>query len=165
MELQETGPPKSRRLFGVQGYEGSFKTALICDDISDNRGVINSALIDLDYNVDIAAGKDDLFEKIKFNQYDIIVLNESFGGSSIENNGVLKFFQDMPMVTRRHILLVLVVKDLKTLDSMAAFCKSVNAVVNQQDLQNMPNILKRALDEYNRLYKVYKETLKRAGKR
>ncbi len=154
----------------LQEYEGSFKTALICDDQSDTHGhykggIINSSLIDLGYNVDIATSKDDLFEKIKFNQYDIIVLNESFGGSSIENNDILKFFQDMPMVTRRHILLLLVGKDLKTLDNMAAFCRSVNATVNQQDLPNMPNILKRALDEYNGLYKVYKETLKRAGKR
>lgn len=149
----------------LQEYESSFKTALICDDQNDTRGIINSSLIDLGYYVDIAKGKDNLFEKIKFNQYDIIVLNENFGGSSIENNDILKYFQDMPMAIRRHILLVLVGKDLKTLDNMAAFCRSVNAVVNQQDIPNMPNILKRALDEHNRLYKVYKETLKRAGKR
>lgn len=165
MKPQETESLKNRRLFGVHGYESSFKTALICDDNSGTMSIINSSFINLGYSVDIAAGKDDLFEKIKFNQYDIIVLNENFGGSPIENNGVLKFFQDMPMVTRRHILLALVGKDLKTLDNMAAFCKSVNIVVNHHDLPNMPNILKRALDEYNRLYKVYKETLKRAGKR
>jgi len=65
-------------------------------------------------------------------QYDIIILNESFAGgritvgSSIENNDILKFFQNMHMVTRRHILLVLVGKNLKTLDNMAAFFAKVS---------------------------------------
>jgi flagellar motor component MotA len=102
---------------------------------------------------------------VRFNQYDVIVLNENFGGNPPENNEVLKFFQNMPMNTRRHIFLALVGQNLKTLDNMTAFSKSVNAVINKSDISNLANILKKSIDDNEQFYKVYKETLRRLGKR
>jgi hypothetical protein len=102
---------------------------------------------------------------VRFNQYDVIVLNENLAGSSPENNEVLKFFQNMPMVTRRHIFLALIGQNHKTLDNMTAFAKSVNAVINKSDLSNLVNILKKSIADNDQFYKVYKETLRKLGKR
>jgi hypothetical protein len=95
----------------------------------------------------------------------VIVLNENFAGSSPENNEVLKFFQFMPMNTRRHIFLALIGQNFKTLDNMTAFSKSVNAVINRQDLHNLVNIMRKSIADNEQFYKVYKETLRRLGKR
>lgn len=148
----------------MEEYGESFKTALICDDNPETQNLINATLKELQYKVDISTNSNDTFEKVRFNQYDVIVLNENFAGSSGENNEVLKFFQNMPMNTRRHIFVALVGQNFKTLDNMTAFSKSVNAVINKQDLSNLTNILKKAIADNEQFYKVYKEILRKLGK-
>ncbi len=153
----------------IEEYGEGFKTALICanayDDDAETQNLINSALKELKYKVEIAASSADTFEKLRFNQYDVVVLIENFGGNSPENNEVLKFFQHMPMNTRRHIFLALIGQNLKTLDNMTAFSKSVNAVINKHDLSNLVNILRKSIDDNDQFYKVYKEILRKLGKR
>jgi CheY-like chemotaxis protein len=149
----------------IEEYGEGFKTALICDDNIETQNLINAALKELQYKIDISTSTTDTFEKVRFNQYDVIVLNENFAGSSPENNEVLKFFQFMPMNTRRHIFLALISQNFKTLDNMTAFSKSVNAVINRQDLHNLVNIMRKSIADNEQFYKVYKETLRRLGKR
>jgi CheY-like chemotaxis protein len=149
----------------LEEYGEDFKTALICDDNAETQNLINTALKELQYKIEISTNSADIFEKVRFNQYDVIVLNENLAGSSPENNEVLKFFQNMPMVTRRHIFLALIGQNHKTLDNMTAFAKSVNAVINKSDLSNLVNILKKSITDNEQFYKVYKETLQKLGKR
>lgn len=149
----------------IEEYGGGFKIALICDDNSEMQNAVNSALKELKYKIDISTSSADTLEKLRFNQYDVIILNENFAGSSPENNEILKFFQNMPMVSRRHIFLALIGQNLKTLDNMTAFSKSVNIVVNKSDIPNLTNILKKSIDDNEQFYKVYKETLRKLGKR
>lgn len=149
----------------IEEYGEGFKTALICDDNAETQNLINAALKELQYKVDISMSSADTFEKVRFNQYDVIVLNENFAGSSPENNEVLKFFQNMPMNARRHIFLALIGQNLKTLDNMAAFSKSVNATINRHDISNLVNILRTSIADNEQFYKVFKETLRRLGKR
>lgn len=149
----------------IEDYGGGFKTALICDDNAETQSAINSALTELKYKIDISTSITDTFEKVRFNQYDVVVLNENFVGSSPENNEVLKFFQNMPMASRRHIFLALIGQNLKTLDNMTAFSKSVNVVINKSDIPNLTNILKKSIDDNEQFYKVYKETLRKLGKK
>lgn len=148
----------------IEEYGEGFKTALICDDNAETQNAITAALKELKYKVEISLSSTDALEKLRFNQYDVVVLNEAFGGGSSENNDILKFFQNMPINTRRHIFLALVGQNFKTLDNMTAFSKSVNAVINKQDLSNLTNILKRAIADNEQFYKVYKEILRKLGK-
>lgn len=68
------------------------------------------------------------------------------------------------MSIRRKIFLVLSSEKLKTLDNMMAFAKSANLVVNPDDLHNLPLILKKAISDHERFYKVFEDTLKEVGK-
>ncbi len=136
-------------------------TALICGSIDETRNLITSALQEQKYKVEFSAGSNETFEKLRFNQYDAIILNEGFD----ENNEVLKHFQNMPMSARRHIFFVLVGENFKTLDNMTAFSKSVNLVVNKQDIPDLANILKKSIADYDQFYMVYKEIMRKLGKR
>jgi len=153
----------------LEEYGEGFKTALICDDNAETQNLINAALKELQYKIEISINSADIFEKVRFNQYDVIVLNENLAAATTdntpENNEVLKFFQNMPMVTRRHIFLALIGQNHKTLDNMTAFAKSVNAVINKSDLSNLVNILKKSIADNEQFYKVYKETLRKLSKR
>lgn len=149
----------------TEEYEEELKTAMVCEDNPEYQKAITSALGELKYNVEIASSAADSFDKVRFNRYDVIVLNEKFGGASPENNEVLKHFQHMPMATRRHIFLALIGNDLKTSDNMTAFAKSANTVVNESDLPNLKAILRKSIADNDRFYKVYKESLIKMGKR
>jgi CheY-like chemotaxis protein len=148
----------------TEEYEEELRSALVCEDNAELRSVITSALGELNYTVETAADADDTFEKLKFNQYDVIVLNEKFGGGSPENNAVLKHLQFMPMGTRRRIFLALVGQTLKTSDNMTAFSKSANIVINEKDIPNLKAVLKRSIADNDQFYKVFRESLVKMGK-
>ncbi len=148
----------------TEEYEEEVRSALVCEDNAELRGGITSALGELKYTVEIAAGADDAFEKLKFNQYDVIVLNEKFGRSATGNNTVYKHLQFMPMGARRRIFFALVGQNLKTSDNMAAFSRSANIVINEKDLPNLKAILKKSIADNDQFYKVFRESLVKMGK-
>jgi CheY-like chemotaxis protein len=145
----------------TEEYEEELKTALVCEDNADAKNNIMSALGELKYSADNAANAADAFEKLRFNRYDVVVINEKFSG---ENNEVLKHLQSMPMATRRHIFVALLGQNLPTNDNMKAFEKSVNAVISEKDLPNLKGILKKAVSDNDHFYKVYRESLIKMGK-
>ncbi len=149
----------------TEEYEEELRSALVCEDNAEFRGAISNALERLKYSIEFATGADEASEKLKFNQYGIIVLNERFGESTPENNAVYKFLQFMPMSTRRSIFLVLIGKDFKTGDNMTAFAKSSNIIVNEKDIPNLKAILKKSVADNDQFYKVFRESLAKIGKK
>lgn len=145
-------------------YDEGFKRALVCDDNPSNRDAIISALKGLQYAAETASNHSEALEKTKFNHYDVIALNETFGSAAPDNNPTVKYFQEMPMVTRRHIFLALIGKNFKSMDNMTAFTKSSNIVINEHDIQSVQGILRKALHDNELFYRAYKETLKKLGK-
>src|SRR3989338_5848419 len=142
--------------------EEGQRTALICDD--KNKDAIKSILNELDYKVSIASSSEDAIDRIKFTLYDIILLNEEFDNATPENNAVLKHIQPMPMTTRRKIFFALLGKNFRTFDNMMSFVKSANLVINTKDLPNLKNIIKKSAADNDKFYKVFKESLRDAGK-
>jgi hypothetical protein len=69
----------------------------------------------------------------------------------------------MPMSTRRNIFLMLISSQFKTLDNLMAFAKSVNAVINANDIQRVKLVLERAMADHRRFYKVYWDLTKSIG--
>jgi predicted Zn finger-like uncharacterized protein len=142
-----------------------IKTALVCDDLPENQDILQKALKELDYHVQVTTTAEGALDKIRFNRYDAIILNEEFAGCSSLDNPILKQIQPMPMATRRDIFFALIGKEFRTFDNMIAFSKSANLVINADDLTNIKKILNNALAENEKFYKVFKEILKEAGKR
>lgn len=149
----------------AEDYEEELRSALVCEDNAEIKGAVSAALEGLKYSVESAQSTDDAFDKLKFNQYGIIVLNECFSGSSSENNAVHKFLKLMPMSERRRIFLALIGKDFKTGDNMTAFAKSSNITVNAKDISNFKAILKKSIAENDQFYKVFRESLVKLGKK
>lgn len=165
--IAPVSPPAAQ--FQPPEDEGGFdfseigqKTALICDE--KNKDTIKSALTELDYRVSIASSSDDAINKMRFTLYDIIILSEEFDKNAPENNAVLKYIQPMAMPTRRKIFFALLGKNFRTFDNMTAFVKSANLVINIKELPNLKNIIKKSVADNEAFYKVFKETLREAGK-
>ncbi|MBF0563814.1 MAG: hypothetical protein HQK89_01090 [Nitrospirae bacterium] len=148
----------------LEYYKDGLKNSLVCVDGQDLRKTVATVLRELDYNVQVAPDAEDTYEKIKYNQYDCIVLNDSFSGGTGDNNEIVDYLQTMPITSRRLFFIVLIGSNYKTMDNMAAFSKSVNLVVNEHDMTNFKTILKRAIGENDLFYRTFKNVMVELGK-
>ena len=86
-------------------------------------------------------------------------------GATPLDNGVLKGLVAMSMTMRRYMFVALIGGNVPTLDNATAFARSVNAVFNYGDLDQLGPMLQRAIADNDAFYRVFREVLKAAGKR
>lgn len=142
--------------------EEGLKRALVCDTVHQEQ--ILPLLKKMGYLTKVANAANEALGRMKFTQYDLLILAENFSGSTPENNSVLKYIQPMQMSTRRKMFVVLLGNNFNTMDNMKAFTLSVNVVINFQDMDHLASILKKSISEYEAFYKVFNETLVAVGK-
>ena len=139
------------------------KLAIICFDQPKLQAGVKTALEGLGYTVHVPAKADDAIQRIRQNKYEVVLLHEAYGGSA-ENNLVLQTIQPMAMPLRRHMCVGLVGKAFRTLDNMIAFAKSVNFVVAERELGKIKAITRQAVSGNDQFYRVFRESLRDAGK-
>jgi CheY-like chemotaxis protein len=147
----------------LEVLEEGAMSALVCVDEPGRLKAVKEALEELNYYSSLASSVKEALSKLRYNQYDLVMLDEEFCGEVAENNTILRYLQPMPMTTRRSIFLMLISNQVKTLDNLMAFAKSVNAVINTDDIQKVKLVLERSMADHRRFYKVYKDTLQGLG--
>ena len=113
--------------------------------------------------MDIVTKQADGLSRLRKNRYEIVLVNEEFGGSLMDNL-VLRTIQPMAMATRRHMCIGLIGKQLRTFDHMTAFANSVNFVVAEHEVSKLKAIIRQAVSENDEFYLVFRECLREAGK-
>jgi len=147
----------------LEVLEEGARSALVCVDEPSRLKAVKEALEDLNYYSSMASSVKEALSKLRYNQYDLVMLDEEFCGENAENNTILRYLQPMPMSARRNIYLMLISSQVKTLDNLMAFAKSVNAVINASDIQKVKLVLERAIADHRRFYKVYWDLTKSIG--
>jgi hypothetical protein len=142
----------------MEFFELNDKTSLICADPSTAE-FGKSTLKELGFKYHAVDTPELAIERIRYTNYDCILLHENFAGASLRSNVVLNYLASLPMAQRRGSFVCLIGPSFKTFDAMQAFAQSVHLVVNPSDLPNLEPILKKGLAEFDQLYRVYKETL------
>jgi hypothetical protein len=69
------------------------------------------------------------------------------------------------MSQRRWSFVALVGREFKTFDNAMAFARSVNVVVNVNDLPHLPAILKKGITDHVEFYRAFRQVLTETGKR
>ena len=100
---------------------------------------------------------------MKYTPYDLIIISDNFGGTTLATNPVLNYLAPLPMAQRRNNFVVLIGDSFRTLDAMQAYTQSVHLVVNPTDLTNMGPILKKSLADFEVFYRVYRSVLVETG--
>jgi CheY-like chemotaxis protein len=147
----------------LEVLEEGAMSALVCVDEPERLKAVKEALEDLNYYTSAASSVKEALSKLRYNQYDLVMLDEEFCGESAENNTILRYLQPMPMSTRRNIFLMMISSHIRTLDNLMAFANSVNAVINVSDIQKVKLVLERAMADHRRFYKVYKDLVQVIG--
>ena len=143
-------------------YDDNEMVALILDD--NNRKVWIDLLEEKGYKFQFAHSPEHAIHKMKFYNFSIVVLEESFGGVTMGSSPIYKHIIEMPMVDRRNIFVVLVGEKFRSTNNMEAFTYSVNLVVNPKDFGKVGMILKKAMIENEAFYKAFTDLGKELGK-
>jgi CheY-like chemotaxis protein len=144
--------------------EAGDATALICEPDPAIREKISDGLQKIEYLITTPATAKDALKAMRFHVFDVIILNELFDTADPQANGVLTYLEEMPMATRRRSFVALLSARFRTMDNMAAFNRSVNIVINLQNIDEMGKIIKKGIADNKAFYHVFLETLKKMGK-
>ena len=106
----------------------------------------------------------DAVGKIRLQHFDLLMLSEGFDNHELQNSPILDHLNHLSMSVRRKMFLVLVSDAFRTADNMMAFAMSANVVINSKDIEKLHLILKKAVSENDRFYKVFLDTLMETGK-
>jgi flagellar motor component MotA len=116
------------------------------------------------YAVAEAKSAREALQFMRFHIFSAIFVDESFDTAEGQANSVLQFLEGLSMTVRRQTFVTLLSASLKTMDNMMAYNRSVNLIVNKNEIADIGQVFKKALDEYESFYHVYKENLRKAGK-
>lgn len=144
---------------------GTQRFVLVCVDAPERQAVIRAALDQLGFTMYAAKNTEDALERLRRDTFEVVIVDEQYQGGSALDNDVLQALKMMPMSVRRYIFVALLGRTYKTFDNMMAFARSVNVVVNLNDLPHLPAILRKGITENNEFYRVFREILAEVGKR
>jgi CheY-like chemotaxis protein len=144
--------------------EDGTETALICEPDSSIRSKITDFLQKEGVRITEPASAQEALKNMRFHVYQIMVIDEYYETDDDRNNVILRYLNGLSMGIRRNIFVVLVTRRFRTMDKMAAFNKSVNIVVNVNDIDQFGAILKKGVAEHEAFYHIFKEALRKTGK-
>ena len=145
--------------------EEGGKTALVCETDSVIRAKLSNALGKMDYYVTESTTARDSLRSMRFHVYHLIVVGEDFDAKGAgDDGGVFEYIRQLPMSVRRNIFVVLVSAGFRTMDNMEAFEKSVNLVINLENIDNAGVIIERGIADNEAFYRPFKDALKQAGR-
>ena len=113
----------------------------------------------LEYHTTEVKNSRDVLKSMRYHAYDLIVVNEYFDAKNPDANGVLIYLERLNMAVRRNIFVAMITRRFRTMDNMMAFQRSVNMVVNVDNIADFDKILRRGMADYGMFYQAYKDYL------
>jgi hypothetical protein len=144
-------------------FEPGDLTALICVEEPEHQQQLVDQLSSMDYKIHVGLFAEDISLKLRTHVYDVVVIEESFGGTPLQNNQVLFEAVHLPGAQRRTQFLVLIGTTVMTNDEMMAFIFSVDLCFNVHDLANLKPVLRRGVARQKDFFHIFIEEVRSAG--
>ena len=138
------------------------KPALICVASPEWGGVVQAVLTDLGYKAFMLTDPAEFNARFAQIQYQVVVIDENFGGSLAENV-TLAHIQKLPMAQRRHSVFILLSNLFESLNTLQAFQQSVHNIVNYNDLSVLAQVIQKTVSDNSLFYLNYVEIQKRVN--
>jgi hypothetical protein len=135
----------------------SDKPALLGIRSPDIQDYLSGLLDQLGYKVHMANSHEEFLERFGRIQYEIVMIEDAFGGVLPEQNVALTTLQSMPMNLRRHATVFLLGDRFQSLDPMQAFQQSVHAVVNRSDIDKLNLIVQQVANDNATFLHTYRD--------
>jgi ActR/RegA family two-component response regulator len=121
------------------------KPALIAFSTPEWLETAQTALSELGYKVHTAATHSDFLVRFSQVHYQVVIIEELFGASKIEENQALRAIQTMSVNQRRHSTIILLGSSFQTFTPMEAFKNSVHAVINSSEMFLLKQLVEKAV--------------------
>jgi hypothetical protein len=145
-------------------YEPGVKSALACVDAPDMVRIAVEQLTELGYRVSTGISLEDLLYKMQANTYDIVLIAENVGDTTLATNSILSEAIQLPNIQRKQQVVILIGPSFRTGDESQAFQFSVDQVINQGDLSNLRPLVRRAVARSEEFYGRYVEAIAAADR-
>ena len=144
--------------------EEEGKTALVCEQNPLLKKPIMESLERMDYQITVEENARDALKRMRYHHYDVVVVDEDFDTDNPETNSVLIYLERLSMSVRRNMFVAMVSGRHRTMDNLTAFLKSVNLVINSNNIGDVFKIISRGLTDHLAFYRVFREKLKETGR-
>lgn len=128
------------------------RRALVCIP-EDKRETLARSLAENGYQVFVAEDTRQAVERMRENQLDVVVVDPRFDAAEQGAVFVTREVNILRPGQRRRLFFVLLSPTLRTMDAHSAFLNNVNAVINVQDMPELPQLIEHRLRDFNELYK------------
>jgi CheY-like chemotaxis protein len=145
-------------------HEEGVKLALVLDPNPESSENTRAEIEQLGYHCIAAANTRDAVGKMRFHLFDLVILCDGFDGQNLDNSPILNYLNNISMTERRKIFVALMGERFKSMDNLMAFAMSANAIINPKDTDKLSAMLKGAISDHERFYKVFMETLVEVGR-
>jgi hypothetical protein len=147
----------------LESLQPGQSAALLYVAPEKSRDELKTMLEGMGYLVDMPVTADHALQRLRFNQYHVVVLNDDVEERSL--NPVAGYLASLNMTVRREMFVILLGERLKTADHLQAFVESVDLVLHPDDLRLFVTYLTRSLMDHERFYKVLNECLVEVGRK
>jgi DNA-binding response OmpR family regulator len=154
--LQGGGPGKEAQTIARPAWER--RRALVCVTPA-HRDALAQQLAESNYQVFVADDSSQAIERMREEHMDVVILDPGFDPVEQGAAFVTREVNIKRPGERRRLFFVHLTASSRTMDSHAAFVSNVNMVVNPADIESLPQVLERALRDFNELYREFNNVL------
>ncbi len=134
------------------------RKVLVCVP-EENRESIARSLAENGYQVFVAQDTRQAVDRMRENQLDVVLLDPRFDPVEQGSVFVAREVNILRPAQRRRLFFVLLSPSLRTMDGHTAFLNNVNAIINVNEVDELPALIDHRLREYNELYKEFNSVL------
>lgn len=145
----------SARPFSYQ--DRRLQTAMVCVNDAVIREKISEALKAIDFNISEPLKAKEALKNLSFHTFNVVVVDENYDLGSDGVNHILKYLENLSMAIRRKIFVVLLSTNIATMDYMHTYNKSVNLIINKEDIAEIGLIINKEIEENEYFYHVFKK--------
>jgi CheY-like chemotaxis protein len=145
-------------------FEPGVKSALACVDDPAMVRVAVEQLTEIGYRVSTGISAEDLLYKMQANTYDVVLIAENLGDAPLENNAILAEALQLSGRNRRQQVIILIGPSFQSGDEAQAFQFSVDQVINQNDLNNLRPLVRRAVARAEEFYGRFTQAIEAADR-
>jgi hypothetical protein len=131
----------------LEFFEEGTRLALVMGNTTERGEMMRKAVESIGYKAISTPDTRDAIGKTRFHHFDMVILMDGFDGQPLERCGMVNYLNRLNMSVRRKVFVAFVSDNFKTMD-----------------LKKLSPILKKALSDNEKFYKVFMDTLAETGK-
>lgn len=137
-------------LTNLELQSGEGERILLCLPAGIHLEAIKERLLKGGCKVFLASSPHDALKRLQIDSPRAVIIEESW----------VAYFENLSMDSRRELICVLIGKGLTTGDYIAAYIRSVDLVVDTEDISSLYRLLNETIESHERLYRTFKNMLR-----